>query len=488
VRRLPRGALLCAVVAFANALVWSFVTPPFHVPDEGGHIAFVQYLAEKGGIPDNTGAATFSLEESALYDQLHFNGVVGANRDRTVWSELQQRGVDAITRRPPSSVGGGGPVGNSGQPPLYYALEAGVYLVSPWQNLLDRIALMRVLSCLMAALTVLMVFLFLRELFVEPWTWTVGALAVAFQPLFGFISSGVNPDALLFTASAALFFTLARAFNRGLTPRRGAAIGACLALGALAKLNFLAIVPGGLLGLALLLWRNRSAGRRAAVRGVAAATGVLAAAVAAVVALNLFVWDRGVWGADVGAAATSAAGGTGPGAPALTLREQISYTWQLYLPRLPFMTKQFPTFQPWDTWFKGTIGTFGWLDTQFAGWVYKLALAVVLPLVALCAAGVARLRGALRSRLAELVTYTAIAVGVLLSIGVLGLRQRVDTGMGFAQARYLLPLASLYAAALVLAARGAGRRFQRPVAAVIVVLAMAQNLFAMLLVVSRYYG
>ena len=64
--------------------------------------------------------------------------------------------------------------------------------------------LLRLLSAALAALTTLFVFLFLREVLVERWTWTVGALAVAFQPTFGFISGGVTPDALLFAASAAL--------------------------------------------------------------------------------------------------------------------------------------------------------------------------------------------------------------------------------------------------------------------------------------------
>jgi hypothetical protein len=487
-RRLPRAAVLCALVAFANALVWSFVTPPFHVPDEGGHVAFVQYLAQKGGIPDNPRGATFSPEESALYTQLQFNGVVGAARDRTIFSELQQKGLDRVTRHPPSPVGGGGPVGNAGQPPLYYGLEAGVYWLSPWQNLLARLQLMRLLSCLMAAFTVLMVFLFLREVFVESWTWTVGALAVAFQPLFGFISSGVNPDALLFAASAALFFTLARAFRRGLTAPRGLAIGASLAVGALAKLNFLGMLPGGLLALALLLWRHRTAGRAAALRGVAAAGAVLAACVATVVALNLLVWDRGVWGADAAVAAQSATGQSAPGAPAVNLRSQLAYAWQLYLPRLPFMNDQFGYSPPWEIWFRGMIGRFGWVDTNFADWVYRLAAGLALPIAALAAAGAVRLRRAFLGRGAELVAYAAIALGLLFSIAVQGLRYRVTTGFPFEQARYLLPLLALYAAGIVLAARGAGRRFERPVGAVLVVLAMAHSLFAMLLVVSRYYG
>ena len=77
---------------------------------------------------------------------------------------------------------------------------------------------MRLVSALLAALTTLFTFMFLREVLKEPWTWTVGVLAVAFQPLFGFISGGVRPVALLWTACAGLLFGLARAFAEGLTP------------------------------------------------------------------------------------------------------------------------------------------------------------------------------------------------------------------------------------------------------------------------------
>ncbi len=62
---------------------------------------------------------------------------------------------------------------------------------------------MRLLSALMAACTVLAVFMFLRELLPRtPWAWTVGALMVAFQPTFDFIAAGVHGDNLLFLTSA----------------------------------------------------------------------------------------------------------------------------------------------------------------------------------------------------------------------------------------------------------------------------------------------
>jgi hypothetical protein len=54
--------------------------------------------------------------------------------------------------------------------------------------------------------------------------------------------------------------------------------------------------------------------------------------------------------------------------------------------------------------------------------------------------------------------------------------------------RYLLPLLPLYGALLALAARGAGRRLLPVAGAAIVVLALAHDVFAQLLLVGRFYA
>ena len=93
------------------------------------------------------------------------------------------------------------------QPPLYYALETIPYYLGSGGTLLDQLALMRLLSALLAGLTALFAFLFLREaLPAVPWAWTVGGLCTALAPLVGFISGAVNPDAMLCAVSAALFY------------------------------------------------------------------------------------------------------------------------------------------------------------------------------------------------------------------------------------------------------------------------------------------
>jgi len=483
-RRIPRAARWCALVAFLNAAVWSLVTPVFHVPDETSHFAYVQYFAETGHVPNIPDGDGISQDESVAMDALRFNDVAGFPGDLTIWSQAQQEALDAAQASDRPRDTGGGIIETSSQPPLYYALGAVLYKLSPWDGITERVMLIRLLSALLAAATTLFVFLFLREAFAQPWTWTVGALAVAFQPQFGFMSGGVTPDALFFAASAGMFAALARGFRRGLTPGVGAAIGAALAVGFLAKLNFVALIPGAVLALGLLVWRADD--RRAALAGAGIAAGMLAATAIGYGILNEVAWGRSWLGGGVEAAARVTVNDVDR--PPINLKEQVGYTWQLYFPRLPFMLDQFSYFPPYSTWFRGLIANFGWLDTRWPEWVYRVALGLFAAITALAAAGLWRGRAVLRARWAELLSYLVIIAGMLGAIGFLGIRFVRDTGFAFEQTRYLFPFLCLYAAFIALAALGAGRRYGRAVGAGIVMLAVAHSLLAQMLVVSRFYG
>jgi hypothetical protein len=485
--RIPKAARWCAVAAFLNAVVWAGITPIFHVPDETSHVAYLQYLAETGKVPNIPSGAGISDEQASVMDQVRFNDTVGFRDELSLPTDAQQRGLEAVERDRADPSTGGGIIETSGQPPLYYALGSAIYLASPWKGLTQRVLLIRLLSAVLAAATALFVFMFLRELFSEPWTWTVGALAVAFQPMVGFMAGGVHPDNLLFAASAALLFGLARAFARGLTPAVGAGIGAALAVGVLSKLNFYALVPGALLALGVLVWRAR--GQRAhATRGAAVALALLALAISSYAALNSIAWDRPLLGGGVENAADASVNTGTAAAHPINLREQLAYTWQLYLPRLPFLHDQFPYFPPYTVWFKGTIGKLGWLDTYWPDWVYRVALGICSPLLLLAGLALWRRRTALVRRWLELLVYAVLAAGVMASIGFFGIRFKRDTGFDFAQARYLFPFLAFYGAFVALAALGAGRRFGRPLGAALVMLAMAHGLLAQFLLISRFYA
>jgi 4-amino-4-deoxy-L-arabinose transferase-like glycosyltransferase len=494
-RRVPVAAWLCALVGGLSALTWSLLAPPFQVPDEVSHFAYAQYLAETGDLPRENGDLAYSAEEEAVLHYTDLYLVIGESRGRPPWTDVQDRALDDAAAANP--VGSGNAQSATNNPPLYYALEAIPYHLAGGLDLPDRLMFMRLLSVLMAAVTALASFLFVREVLPStPWAWTVGGLVAALQPLFGFISSGVQSDAMLYMSSALLFLAMARAFRHGLTPGRGAAIGMAASLGILSKLTFLGLVPGLLLGVGLLAWRSRrSAERRTVVRGAAVAAGIVAAVGVLYIGSNLVLFDRAALPGAVGtASASSMVASADPGPAPLNsggIREKAAYVWQLYLPRLPFMSDQFPGANPMPSlWLHGWIGRFGWLDTTWPYPVYEWGRWLLVLIGVLAAvATLTRLtrEGEWRERWPELASYTVLALGLLLLIGLASYRARDSGDTGFAQARYLLPLLPLYGAAVGMAARAFGR--WGPVAGTaIVAVAFGHDLLAQLLTVSRFYG
>jgi 4-amino-4-deoxy-L-arabinose transferase-like glycosyltransferase len=491
IRSLPRSALICALIAFASAVVFAAIVPPFQVPDEPEHYAYTEYLAQSGRLPHAAAPAPeFSPQEQAALEGLYSPSLLGGEHfGRPPWSNGQMKHVRSLLATSPSRRGQGGVTGESDNPPLYYALGVIPYEIggAVGGGFLERLTAMRLLSALLSALTALLVFCFVREAMPTPrHAATVAGLLVALQPQVGFIAGGVNNDNLLFTASAALLWGLARAFRRGLTPASGAAIGASIAVGLLTKLTFIGLLPGVAVALGLLcLRRGKSEQPRTAWRGAAVAVAIPAAATALYVALNSAVWHRSLFQGALGAGTVS--GGSTGASSSGNFRELLSYIWQFYLPRLPGMRAQFDFYPLWHVWFQGFIGRFGLLDYGFPHWVYLVALAVFLGLLALVIRAVRSEFGLFSRHWRELLSYLVIVLGLLAAIARAGFPYHLSTHFIFEQARYLFPLLSLYGLFIAVAVRGAGRRWAVPLAVTLVGLALAQDLFAQLLTLQRYY-
>ena len=482
-RRLPAAGWLCALVALANALAWGLIAPPFQVPDENAHVAWTQYLAETGQ-PAKPVPGPLSQEQVALIDSVRFFRIIGRPASKPPWTKAEDAAVRGAEDAGLSRVGAGGALAATNNPPFFYILQSGVYLASPSDDLLDRMVLMRLLTALMLAGTALLSFLFVREVVpAAPWAWPAAGLAVAFQPLAGFLAGGVNNDNLLYLGSAATLYAMARILRRGLTVRRAAVLGAVVGLTLMTKWNYVGFLPGPAVAVLVALHRAWRGGHlRTGLRAAAVAAGVaLLPALAYYLAIQT-VWERP---AVVG---LGSVGRTANGA-AYNLAAQVNYLWQSYLPRLPFMTDQIDgPLRLEDVWFNGFIGRFGWLDFGFEPVFYDYALALFLVMLALAVAALVRWRETLRARLGELAAYAAAMGGLLLLVGVFGYRYFITERMQFEQARYLLPLLPLYAALIALALKRLGPRWGPVGGAVVLVLVAGHSLAAQLVALGRWYG
>jgi 4-amino-4-deoxy-L-arabinose transferase-like glycosyltransferase len=500
----PRAAWLCALIAFLNATAWALTTPAMLVPDEPAHVYYVQQLAETGQVPKAEGSDAISPQNEAIRVYSHLDDIVFGPTGRPAWTPEEAQAMEQLVHGS-SPKGGGGSAGVGLYPPLYYATLVVPYAVTNavGGSLIEGQFAMRIVSALYAAGAVLFVFLFLRELIPRaPWAWRVGALACALQPLFGFISGGVSPDSLLTLFCAAVFYLLARAFRRGLTPRLGALLGLTLALATLAKLAALGLLPGAVVAGALLVWRAGPDRRRAALAGVGTAVLAFAAPIVIYLVVSDVVWHRPLlWGggASGGGAVGGGGGGAGGGGAASafgsasarwsSLSGYLSYTWQLVFPRLGFMHDWLPGFLPNEVWFRGWIGRFGWGGLVFDDSVYTAALVVFGGVVALIVASLVRLRRSVARRVPEFVAYFAMVASLICFYGYVGYHYFLDTsGAHFEQARYLFPLLALYGATPAVAVAGLGRRWGVAIGATLVVLAFAHDVAALVLNVGHYYA
>jgi 4-amino-4-deoxy-L-arabinose transferase-like glycosyltransferase len=483
--RIPRAGWIVALLTLLNAVGWGLIVPPFHVPDETAHAFYAQYLAETGELPRaRTDQAWYSDDELNVIMAQRFYEVVGESRNRVPSDADAERALRRAQAPGIDRIGSGSASTATSNPPLYYLPTALAYRLTAGADVTGRLAAMRLVSALMAALTALCVFMFLRELLPRsPLAWTVGGLAAGLQPMFAFVSSGVNNDAGLYLASAALFFALARLLRRGLTPGRAAAVGLLLALGVLVKTQMIAFAPGVALALAIAAWRARGSASPWASLGAAA--GAALAPVAVYGLLGATVWDRPL--VDRVGEVTS---GAVPGAAReWLLSEQISYLWQLFLPRTPNLVDVIPAVPVYDMWLKGLVGRFGWLDYGFPDWVYPVAGGIWVIVGALAITRLWQLRDVVRGRVGELLVFGSMAAGLAVAIGVAAYQSAVNTGgESFIQARYLLPLLPLYALFPALAVGALGRRRAPVVAVLLVAGVLAHSVFAQLQTLVRFYG
>lgn len=478
-----RAVNLVFIVAVANGAAWSLLTPPFQVPDETAHFAYAQSLAENGSGAGISGRPEFSSEQSQAMAAMGTLNIIGRPLVRPPIDDVA---ADATLREAAEVAhrsDGGGPSSASSQPPLYYGLAVLPYKAFSWATLPTRLHAMRALSVLMFALAAVLSALVAAEFLPRrAWAPLVGGMAVALSPYTAFIASGVTPDALLLTLSAATILLVARVFHHGLTIRRALALGLTLGAGALTKLAFLAFLPPALAVVAFLVVRDR----RKLTDGRGGAYAVFGIAIAAVTISPImpFVLTELLSQSSRPGPLEVAAGPD----DATNFREIMVYGWELFLPRLPFMSAQFAYSPPISTWIDGFAGRYGWLDYAAPTWVANwfrcfMAAAGLLSIAALIGA-----RKVVYSRGIEMLAYIGFSAALAAIIAKTGYDYRRTTGFVFEQPRYLFGLVGLYSGFVAVACLGLGSRFSPKLAILAIGLFCLHDMTGLILTLLRYYG
>jgi hypothetical protein len=413
--RAKRIAVAVALVAVLNAAAWALIIPVWQGPDEPDHFAYLQTLAEQGELPERQsgGAGAFSSGSVVALDATRTYSVVGLGDTRPPWLEADEQHYREQEAENPGREddGGGYLVSTSAHQPGYYALTLPAYLLTDSQSTFSELTATRLVSALLAGLTALCAFLTVRELAPRQlWLAAAAGLLAAFQPMVAFMFGVLNNDAGVNAGAAVVVFLLVRGLRRGLTVPLGVALGATLALLTALKGTGAALYPAAAVALIGMVWRRHG---RSDLPGylalVAAAAGTYGLRRVVVSALEP---DPVGPGPALGADASNVVDRVLD-----QLGTYLSYTWQMFLPRLWFMNdlhvQKWPAF---EVYIKTGWGAFGWIVFRFPTWVYVVIVAASLAAAALCAVAVVRRRVAAAKLGWELATLLLVLIGVVLGV------------------------------------------------------------------------
>jgi hypothetical protein len=221
-------AFLVCLFAFtlARGVVYSTIIPPWQAPDEPGHVEYAVLLAEKLWFLQ-PGDSSPEVQQRILTSMKEFD----------FWRYLgreEPAGIPHSFSQDPSLVLSGTQLGDEN--PLYYLIPALASRLAGMQGILLYLYLLRWFSAALISATVVVAYLSASELFPgDRFMRAAVAAFVVFLPMFVYMGSAANNDALAILLSSLLFWQLIVLFKRGANWRSLSALVVLTSLALLAK-------------------------------------------------------------------------------------------------------------------------------------------------------------------------------------------------------------------------------------------------------------
>jgi 4-amino-4-deoxy-L-arabinose transferase-like glycosyltransferase len=231
---------------------YSVVTPVFEASDELWHYPMVKYIADHWSLPVQDPANVGPWRQEGSQPPLYY--ITGALA--TAWIDTSD--MEEVRWLNPHVDNG--IITEDGNTNLVVHSSREAF---PWRGTALAVHVVRLLSVLMGAGTVLLTHLTAKELLPDREDVALGAAAItAFNPMFCFISGAVNNDNLTMFLCAAALLQLLRLVSRtqpsNLPTSQLTLLGLTLGAAALTKESALGLLPLTALAVSYVAWRRRS--------------------------------------------------------------------------------------------------------------------------------------------------------------------------------------------------------------------------------------
>jgi 4-amino-4-deoxy-L-arabinose transferase-like glycosyltransferase len=319
---------LTALFAYLSA-VYALLVPPFELPDEPDHLAYVNFVAERGALPNQ-----YHPEQAVLREghQPPLYYVLGAMLVRATQADHRVE-VRPVPHRPPDPDA-------PEHIPIYRHVDRPIFPTGA-----DRVGfyLLRLLSVLMAAVNLFVALRLFERLLPQPAQAVMASLLMVGLPQFAFISGGITNDNLANLMGTLTLYGFVRLLESPESLRVHAGIGLALGLGLLAKKSLLVLFLGWVLLMGWLLLRGGD--RRRLAQGAMVTLGLVL-----LLAGGWFVRNALLYGDPLG-------------------NEMERRTLpELLAPKSLFSRYFLGIF--WRVTLFSAIGIFGWMNVLLPVWVY----------------------------------------------------------------------------------------------------------------------
>lgn len=450
------------LILLINA-VWMLVIPPFQSPDEQAHLRYIQFIAEEKRVPvaDEIKNNVF-LESSPAIEALIENEQahkIFHNRNYHYDFEDSKK----------SDIEGFNAAHLFNHPPFYYILGAILYTVFSSLGIKTILYVIRFSNLIFVGLNFVYGYLFARSVSKNKYLQLSLPMILCLWPMFMFVNSGINSDVSLFTSYIATFYyLLVFTQKKEVSASTHFAASLWIAIGLLSKAQYFMIAPFILGVIALRLLKNFNKKR------------FLLYVSPLVLPLLYFLHNILTFGHLF----PNAGGPTG------IVRDNIfkvvatcesmpitHYIGELVYPRYLIV-------------YKGFIGNFGWLDTQFPKFVYVgFAVIVILSFLGL---GIWLING--RKHVGTLLRKFGMLLAPVVALEIFYIFLFLDSYTkkcytGFpTQGRYYFPLLLPVISVLIIGLKNVvPKQFRNMFLKGSVVFILFFNMFALAMLLQRYY-
>lgn len=238
---------------------WAFITPIFESPDEQGHIAMVQFLVEQDRLPVGR---EFDLSQELKFteDLLGTFRDTYGNNNYTYHPDYHAEYADSLVGKyEPDIISLNTPANRQTNvwteatryPRLYYDYESIWYKLAGSGDVILRTYIMRTGGLVLALITAFIIYQSGILIFVKKSYARTLTLLVMLQPMYSFLSAGINSDNLHNLLFALIIYCGISIIKNGLSPKIVASAITIVAMDIISKPQAFIGIP--ILALAFLI-------------------------------------------------------------------------------------------------------------------------------------------------------------------------------------------------------------------------------------------